>query len=114
VLSVFLRASAVIAVIFLQSPHRAPDGPTPEGLRRGFDALESSATDVSPLARLWGAIPPETRKDAIETIAGEASGGWLRPITTVADRATSSVGGQKGASPLWRDGPLREARRVYP
>ena len=113
-LSVFLRASAVIAVIFFQSPHRAPDGPTPEGLRRGFDALESSATDVSPLARLWGAIPSETRKDALETIAGEASSGWLRPVTTAVEKATLSEGGQKGASPLWRDGPLREARRVYP
>ena len=114
-LFVFLRASAVITVIFFQSPHRDSEGPAPEGLRRGFDALESSARDVPPLARLWGAMPSETRKDALEAIASEASGRWLRPVATAAaEKAAPSEGDQKAAGPLWQNGPLREARRVYP
>lgn len=113
-LSVFLRASAVIAVIYLHSPHRADDGGAlSQGLRRGFDASESLGLDAMPLARLWNAAPADKRADLAGAVARETAAAWLRPVLAE-DKAEDVEAAHKPAGPLWRNGPVREARRVYP
>lgn len=113
-LSVFLRASAIIAVIFFHSPHRADDGGAlSQGLRRGFDPSEARGIEVPPLARLWNAVPADRRADVAGAVARDAASGWLRPVL-VEEKAAELDEPHKAAGPLWRDGPVREARRVYP
>lgn len=115
-LSVFLRATAVIAVIFFHSPHRIhAEGPlVGDGLRKGFDALVSGPAEATPLAGLWSKLPSDTRDDVAGRVAREAVGGWARPAVATIAKAVGSDEAGISAGPAWRVGPAREARRVYP
>lgn len=116
-LSVFLRATTIIAVIFCHSPHRTSgaSGFVSEGLRKGFNALGSDVTEATPMTRLWRHIPPGLGDDAAAAIARETAAGWLK--STAAAAAAKAVGlqeAQASTGPARQAGPRREARVVYP
>lgn len=114
-LSVCLRATAIIAVIFFHSPSReVGDGPLADGhLRRGLDALASERSEAAALPRLWLQLPPDTRQEVASATTREA-GAWLRKAAGSSPRPPGPDEARAAAGPAWRDGPLREARRVYP
>jgi len=109
-LSVCLRASAIIALIFFHSPHRGEKAPErPDGLREGLNAIEPGATDPAPLARLWTALPSAAREE-VTAGARKAAEAWMAPP----EKAAGPEEPPKQAGQAWQSGPVREARRVYP
>jgi hypothetical protein len=117
VLSVLIRAVAVIALIFFYSPmRRAPgmtvsaDALTAVGLRGALDHHEASP-DWRSFVGLWTQVPPGAPSEAAGAVARQAAGALLK---SAAAAALEPAQPEPASDAPWRQDHPRNARRIYP